>query len=311
MLKPDKEQGALSAEEVVGDQNFTLRGDYRNSRIQFEKYKRGHVAFIGGSITEMEGYRPIVCEMLRKRFPQTEFNFTQAGIKSTCSDTGAFRLQRDVLSKGPLDMLFVEFAVNDDQDGKQDYNDALRGMEGIIAQARRHNPNVDIVMTFFTNKHIASGLEKGQPTHSIAAHSKVAEHYGISVNHIAKELVDLKAAGKQEWKKYGNVHPKKYGNTMCATMISNALLKEWAKPMPAKKKAYPRKKPIDEKSYVNGRFLPFTDVKTDANWKVGIPDWSKENSGMVRPRFVEEPMIYSSQAHSKLSIQFTGMLNAS
>ena len=45
-----------------------------------------------------------------------------------------------------LDMLFVEFAVNDDQDGDQGYNDALRGMEGIIAQARKHNPNIDIVL---------------------------------------------------------------------------------------------------------------------------------------------------------------------
>ena len=31
------------------------------------------------------------------------------------STTGAFRLERDVLSAGPLDLLFVEFAVNDDQ----------------------------------------------------------------------------------------------------------------------------------------------------------------------------------------------------
>ena len=80
--------------------------DYQNSRIQFEQNKRGHVAFIGGSITEMDGYRPMVCKMLKKRFPDTEFNFTAAGISSTCSDTGAFRMQRDVLSKGPLDMLF-------------------------------------------------------------------------------------------------------------------------------------------------------------------------------------------------------------
>ena len=49
----------------------------------------------------------MVCEMLGQRFPDTKFTFTNAGISSTCSDTGAFRMQRDVLSKGPLDMLFV------------------------------------------------------------------------------------------------------------------------------------------------------------------------------------------------------------
>jgi len=131
----DKGMGNLSAREIVSDKNFILRGNYRNSRLQFEKNKRGHVAFIGGSITEMDGYRPLVCKMLKKRFPDTEFTYTQAGISSTCSDTGAFRLRRDVLSQGPLDMLFVEFAVNDDQDSFLNSKDALRGMEGIIAQA--------------------------------------------------------------------------------------------------------------------------------------------------------------------------------
>ncbi len=300
--------GELSAEDIVSDNNFTLRGDFNNCRIEFEKNKRGHVAFIGGSITEMEGYRPKVCAMLKKRFPETVFNFTQAGISSTCSDTGAFRLQRDVLSQGPLDILFVEFAVNDDQDAKQDYNDALRGMEGIIAQARKHNPKVDIVMTHFVNPKILGKLQQGETTASVAAHSKVAQHYGVSLNHLAQELADLITAGKMDWKKFGGVHPNDFGNTMCATMIANGLLKQWAKPLPANAlaQAHPQVKPIDDKSYSMGRFLPFTDVQTDKNWKNGVPDWSKENSGSVRKRFLQAPLIYSSTAHSKLTIQFSG-----
>jgi len=308
VLHHDKGKGELPAEEIVGDKNFTLRGDFRNSRIQFEQNKRGHVAFIGGSITEMDGYRPMVCAMLKKRFPDTDFTFTDAGISSTCSDTGAFLFQRDVLSKGPLDMLFVEFAVNDDQDGVLEYKDAIRGMEGIIAQARKHNPNVDTVMTFFVNPHILEKLQQQQPTLSIAAHGKVAEHYGISVNNLAQELADLVDAGKMNWKKFGGVHPNRYGNTMCATMIGNALLKEWSQPLAADAtpQAHPVKKPIDDKSYVNGRFFPFSDVKTDANWRTGVPDWPQENTGEVRSRFENMPLIYSRIAHAKLTIDFTG-----
>src|SRR5882724_6200784 len=44
-----------------------LRGDLYSSRVKFEKEKKGTVAFIGGSITEMNGYRPMVCELLKKR----------------------------------------------------------------------------------------------------------------------------------------------------------------------------------------------------------------------------------------------------
>jgi lysophospholipase L1-like esterase len=308
ILAQDKGQAELPAEKIIGDKNFTLRGDYQNSRIQFEKNKRGHVAFIGGSITEMNGYRPMVCKMLEKRFPDTEFNFTAAGISSTCSDTGAFRMQRDVLSKGPLDMLFVEFAVNDDQDSDQAYHDALRGMEGIIAQARKHNPKVDIVITMFVNENILGKLQKGETTDSVKAHSKVAEHHGISVNHLAQELADLITAGKMNWKKFGGVHPNDYGNTMCATMIANALLKEWAGDLPADAvaKDHPAVPLLDPKSYSRGRLLPFADVNTDAHWKKDVPNWPKENKGKVRGHFIKTPMIYSSTAGAKLSIKFTG-----
>jgi len=308
ILAQDKGVAELPAEKIISDKNFTLRGDYQNSRIQFEQNKRGHVAFIGGSITEMDGYRPMVCKILKKRFPDTEFKFTAAGISSTCSDTGAFRMQRDVLSKGPLDMLFVEFAVNDDQDSDQAYHDALRGMEGIIAQARKHNPKVDIVMTMFVNENILEKLQKGEITDSVKAHSKVAEHYNISVNHLAQELAELITAGKMNWKKFGGVHPNQYGNTMCATMIANALLPQWQKPLAvdAVAKDHPALPLLDPKSYSRGRLLPFSDINTDEHWKKDVPNWPKENKGKVRGHFINTPMIYSSTAGAKLSIKFTG-----
>ncbi len=298
----------LPAEKIVGRKNFILRGSFINSRIQFEQEKVGHVAFIGGSITEMNGYRPMVCSMLKKRFPKTDFTFTQAGISSTCSDTGAFRFTNDVLSQGPLNILFVEFAVNDDQDAQLDYKDALRGMEGMIAQARKHNPYVDIVMTFFTNLNMLSQLDQGKKPPSIHAHSQVAKHYGVSVNNIAQELSDLIKAGKMDWKKYGGVHPNNYGNTMCASMISNALLDAWSKQFSPSIRAqpYPTVSQIDPFSYVNGRFLNPEQVETDKYWKKGIPNWSKENKGKVRSRFLNVPLIYANQANAKLKIKFNG-----
>jgi len=108
VLKHTSATAEMTAETIVSDRNFILRGSYQNSRIQFERNQRGHVAFIGGSITEMDGYRPKVCAMLETRFPKTAFTFTQAGISSTCSDTGAFRFTQDVLSQEPLDLLLGE-----------------------------------------------------------------------------------------------------------------------------------------------------------------------------------------------------------
>ena len=58
-----------------------------------------------------------------------------------------------------------------------------------------------------------------------------------------------------DWKKFGGVHPNQYGNTMCATMIANALLKEWAGDLPADAvaKDHPTVPLLDPKSYSRGR----------------------------------------------------------
>ena len=82
---------AADAPQPIGGQ-VQLRGSLTNFRIQFEHTQTGRVALMGGSITEMEGFRPMVCESLKKRFPVTDFEFVNAGIASTCSTTGAFRL---------------------------------------------------------------------------------------------------------------------------------------------------------------------------------------------------------------------------
>lgn len=43
--------GTAPALEPLLEKNACLRGAFRNVRIRFEKEKKGHVAFIGGSIT--------------------------------------------------------------------------------------------------------------------------------------------------------------------------------------------------------------------------------------------------------------------
>src|SRR6266436_2049020 len=96
---------SMSAADQAGPlfaDNVQFRGSLNNARIQFERLHKGRVAFIGGSITEMNGFRPMVCDLLRKRFPGTAFKFTDAGIASTCSTTGAFRLATDVLGGEPV-----------------------------------------------------------------------------------------------------------------------------------------------------------------------------------------------------------------
>jgi len=303
--------GAVVSQAVEGEAaregNICLRGSLANARLQFERTKKGNVAFIGGSITEMEGYRPMVCEVLKRRFPQTEFVFTAAGVSSTCSTTGAFRLERDVLSKGPVDLFFIEFAVNDDQDAHHTRRECIRGIEGILRQARRHNPKMDIVITCFVNPGMIDTYRAGQVPLSIAAHEEVARHYGISAIHLAKEVTERITAGELTWKKFGGVHPAPLGNAICAGMIDALLGRAWNAPLAtgAALIDYPLPQPLDPLCYANGRFVDPREATVKQGWRLEVPAW-KALKGSTRSRFTQIPMLSADEPGAELALRFAG-----
>lgn len=302
-----KKSSASSDGPKASDNHYHLRGDYHNSFLKFTQEKKGHVAFLGGSITKMEGYRPMVMDFLQKRFPETEFTFTPAGISSTCSTTGAFRMSRDVLNQGPVDLFFVEFAVNDDQDAHHDREACIRGMEGIVQQLRAHNPMSDIVMTFFMNEQIMESLKQGVEPLTPKSHTEVAEHYNIGTIHLAAEAVEQIQKGELTWEIFGGVHPKPHGNRIGAIMIEKMLTKSWLdfpynKRFPVRR-AVPR--PLLENSYTKGRFISINQAKNLKRFKVGVPDW-KSLKGGKRKQFNELNILEATKPGSSFEIEFTG-----
>jgi lysophospholipase L1-like esterase len=300
--------GPAFSQAAEPNRNIIRRGSYTNSQIKFEREQNGHVAFIGGSITEMNGYRPMVCEDLQKRYPDTKFTFTAAGISSTCSTTGAFRLNRDVLSKGPIDLFFIEFAVNDDQDARHARRECIRGMEGIIRQCRKHNPNMDIVVTFFVNLDMLEMLQKNKPPVSMASHTEVLEHYNVSTIHLAREAADRITAGSLTWKEYGGTHPKPPGNRIGADMIVRLLDDAWAKPLDQSAKLTAHTVPdnqLDKGSYSNGNFQSLESASTDHGWKIHQPDWMNIPGGK-RERFTNIPLLCATEPGAETTVNFNG-----
>ncbi|MCO8120708.1 SGNH/GDSL hydrolase family protein [Stieleria sp. TO1_6] len=289
-----------------------IRGNLDHSRQVFTSTGQGNVVFLGGSITEMDGYRPMVMQSLQKRFPDTQFHFSNAGIASTCSHTGAFRMPRDVISQHP-DLLFVEFAVNDDQDAGHSRADAVRGMEGIIRAAKKANPELDIVMTHFVNPSLLATTGKGETPTSIGAHEKAAQHYQISTCNVAIELNQQINAGKTSWKIYGGVHPKPAGNRIAADLIEQVFnanqfsQAQQSSPSP-QSQASPvidLPAPIDASSFFRGRFLDNQAVQLGSGWSRVEPDWSNI-PGSKRPRYTGRPLTVSETPGSELEVQFSG-----
>lgn len=287
-------------------QNITIRGSFENSRFAFETKKKGTVAFMGGSITEMNGYRPMLMDFLKAQYPETEFSFVNAGISSTCSTTGAFRLQRDVLSNGPVDLFFLEFAVNDDQDAGHSHEACILGMEGIIRHVLTINPMTDIVVTYFVNPAMLAQLEEGKIPLPMAAHEEVLEKYQISRIHLARELAHQIKLGRLSWEKFGGTHPKPPGNRLCSDMHEKLLHLAWSGASP--QRANPHHLPrylINNNSFINGRFLSPSKIKLSKGWVFSEPDWTSIKGGK-RKRFLGTPLLHCQNNTTPLKFQFEG-----
>ena len=288
-------------------QCYTLRGDYRNSYQIFEKERVGTVAFLGGSITEMKGWRDMICEDLKQRFPYTKFTFIDAGIPSTGSTPGAFRLADDVLSKAKVDLLFVEAAVNDDTNG---FNaiEQVRGMEGIVRHALLSNPSMDIMMLHFIYDPFIPKLDGGQMPDVILNHERVANHYLIPSVNLATEIAARMREGEFNWEQFGGTHPKPLGHAYYAATINKVLDEMYASCVaagPAVKPHVLPAVPLDGYSYTNGKLVDIRQAHINKGWQL-VPSWTPRLIAETRPGFVDVPMLETDRPGAKLTLDFEG-----
>ena len=282
------------------------RGNLANSYLKFTKEKKGCVAFLGGSITEMRGWRNMIQEDLKQRFPGTEFTFIDAGIPSTGTTPHAFRFENDVLQKGMPDLLFVEAAVNDDTNSFN-YIQQIRGMEGIIRHARTSSPEMDIVMLHFIYDPFIPLLDKGIQPQVIMNHECVANHYYVSSINLAEEVAHRMRDGEFDWKSFGGTHPAWEGHKYYAAAINRLFDLEWHDDM-AKKNVQPHgipEKSIDAHSYDKGIFVNIRSAEQLRGWKI-VDDWVPTVKGNTRKGFVHVPMLVADRAGASLSFSFEG-----
>jgi len=126
-------------------------GNLNNFLFRLQNEKKVTVAFLGGSITNMNGWRNKTGQFLQELFPQTAFTFINAGIPSLGSVPNAFRLQNDVLGKGKIDLMFIESAVNDHENGASEVQQR-KALEGIIRHAYHANPTMNMVLMAFADE---------------------------------------------------------------------------------------------------------------------------------------------------------------
>lgn len=286
-------------------QRIQHRGILNNAFTKFIGQKKGCVAFLGGSITEMNGWRDMIMDDLRQRFPETEFQFIEAGISSLGSTPHAFRFADDVLRYGTPDLLFVEAAVNDDTNA---FNPdmQIKGMEGIIRHALYANPLTDIVMLHFIYDPFIALHEKGIQPDVIMNHERVANWYGITSINLSEEIASRMRNQEFTWEEFGGTHPAPLGHKYYVAAINEVFDRtSQFLSQHAPVAAHPLPKALDEKCFDQGKHISIEEAKQLHGFHI-VPSWNPNDGVATRKQFVNIPMLVADKAGSSFVLDFEG-----
>ena len=282
------------------------------------------VTFLGGSITENDGFRPLVEAGLRARFPGVTWEFHNAGVASTGSTTGAFRFLPDAVLAGGAwrngngaTLVIVEAAVNDDQDERLSAADAGWGMESIARFAEVLGPAevapADLLFVHFPNEAIVAGLRAGDAPVPVAAHEQVAEHYRVPSVNVVAEVAKRIDAGALTWEEYGGTHPGPAGHRLAAELIVGAVARCVDAPaVPGYLERYGPFRPPLRADAADGTTLArpgWADESDRASfeklvgdgWATGTPDWPAL-PGRCRERFLEAKLLHTIEPGATLTV---------
>lgn len=242
------------------------------------------VVYLGGSITNMPGWRDKSFAWLQKEFAAAKLTHVNAAIGGTGSDLGAFRLEHDVLRHQP-DLLFVEFAVND---GLTKPETIWRAMEGIVRQTWAANEATDIVFVYTFRVGYEQELSQGKNPRAASAHEMLAAHYGIPSINTALRIQELYQAqklvieSKEENPRLPNgavlfskdgVHPLDAGHEIYRDVLADAFALFHARPNPATHGAKLRTAFVAD-HWQAAKLLPLNATMVSSGWKQLEPDHS-------------------------------------
>lgn len=293
------------------------RSGLGNTQKKLTSSEPTRIAYLGGSITQQEGWRVLTQNWFKERYPNAELVEIPAGLGGTNSQLGAFRVGRDVIQHQP-DLVFIEFAVNDGQTHRKPLTEA---MEGIIRQIWKANPATDICFVYTISDKLIPYTEDGKYFAKAAAHmEKIADYYAIPSINMAYEVPKLAAEGTlllhskkpktEEEKKQlegkilfagDGVHPYIHTGHPVYFEQLKAALPIFLSSEPQGERQLPT--PMEKNNFEDARMVELAAVKLDGGWqKIDF----KEAPHLKRVESKTPELWMASQKGDKLSFHFRG-----
>lgn len=244
----------------------------KNTVYKLKNHKKLNIGYFGGSITEGAGashpdncWRSLVTKWFRDTYPECEINEIMAAIGGTGSDLGAYRCEKDLLSKYP-DLVFFEFSCNDAEDS---FLPVVNNCESIYRKIWQNNPYAEIVVVYTMIKSMDEDISSGKIVESRAAHMATALYYGnilqIDMGQILREKVRIAPDG---WNAYtvDTVHPNDEGYRIYADTIISRLAAELSGPSYGLNERLLPKSLFGDRSYIGACLVDATKASYDEKW---------------------------------------------
>lgn len=211
--------------EMISHSLVSTGNNYRLKHV-IERAKAGEdvtIAYIGGSITQGAGGKPIntkcyaylsyqsFCQMFSPNGGKN-IHYVKAGVGGTSSEFGVVRYDRDVCNNGEIqpDLVIVEYAVNDE-------GDETKGIcyESLVRKILQTENAPAVILNFAVFMNDWNLQDRLQP---------VGEHYELPMVSVKDAVVPQFDTNKVITKRqffYDIYHPTNYGHRIMGDCLTN------------------------------------------------------------------------------------------
>lgn len=270
------------------------------------------IAYLGGSITAGAGadssadrFSTLVTDWFREKYPNKNVIEHNAGVGGTGSRTGLVRLEKDIISANP-DVVFVEFAVNDQNPSEQIRIERSAYYEEILRDLINLPKQPVIIMVYSPSyQRWYSTTEPGEVSpdsiNACGEQEELAQHYGIGSVNFHEYVGTLFADNTwKDWNEYfpDGTHPTSVVYKEYADYIISCFETDWDK--------YFRKISTDTERLRKATGLetvtltPYTDE--DIKYSDG---WYIKNYGKSGPQFYPDGYCQAPD-NGSFTFEFTG-----
>jgi hypothetical protein len=233
------------------------------------------LGFIGGSITadvltpRGRNWPEPVIAWFKTCFPQIRIQVENVAIGATGSDLAAIRAQRDLMDRS-CDLIFVEFAVNDNGTPSELRN---RTREGLLRQLLATGTS-DVVLVYTFCQEMYVDMEKGKVPSSIAEFEVLGKYYGINSVWVGLQALREVQAGHMRWEEWlpDGLHPDYRGSLSYAQSVVRLLEHAVEKKSSNKKQDWETARlvklppPLNRLCWDKVHLLPLADLKQEGPW---------------------------------------------